>query len=167
MYEVKGPLGKGLNIQTDGEHIAFAAGTGVLVFIDLVAHLILRILVEKENLTLGEFTEPKLNLSQFKLVLYTSFANDKEAIGLPLIEALKTLCEKHDYPSLFTHNSRISSQPSGKQRWTQQFFTEKVKEAKAAGAKNLWVCGPPLMQEQCDKALYEMEPEDKAFVHLM
>lgn len=44
LYEIQGPLGPGLNIQTKGIHAAFSAGTGVLVFIDLVAHLIIRIL---------------------------------------------------------------------------------------------------------------------------
>ena len=33
-------MGKGLRVQRDGVHIAFAAGTGALCFVDLVAHLI-------------------------------------------------------------------------------------------------------------------------------
>jgi hypothetical protein len=33
-------MGKGLDIKPEGTHIAFSAGTGCLVFIDLVAHLI-------------------------------------------------------------------------------------------------------------------------------
>ncbi len=37
-----GPMGKGLDIQSDGTHLAFTAGTGILVFVDLVAHLIRR-----------------------------------------------------------------------------------------------------------------------------
>jgi hypothetical protein len=36
-FEVKGPMGKSLNVQTTGLHIAFGAGTGVLPFMDLVA----------------------------------------------------------------------------------------------------------------------------------
>ena len=38
-----GPLGKGLGISstTKGTHFAFSAGTGVLVFIDLIARMIL------------------------------------------------------------------------------------------------------------------------------
>ena len=35
-----GPLGKGLNVKPTGVHIAFSGGTGVLVYIDLVAYLI-------------------------------------------------------------------------------------------------------------------------------
>jgi len=49
VYEIKGPMGKGLDIEPTGEYIAFAAGTGVLVFIDIVSHLVLRLLQEYEN----------------------------------------------------------------------------------------------------------------------
>ncbi len=40
-FSVKGPMGKGLRINNTGVHVAFAAGTGVLVFLDLVTRLIL------------------------------------------------------------------------------------------------------------------------------
>jgi hypothetical protein len=38
---VSGPMGKGLGIETTGKHVAFVAGTGVLVVADLLAHLLL------------------------------------------------------------------------------------------------------------------------------
>lgn len=40
LFQIQGPMGKGLDIQPSGTHIAFTAGTGILVFVDLVAHLI-------------------------------------------------------------------------------------------------------------------------------
>ena len=40
IFQIQGPMGKGLDIQPTGTHIAFSAGTGCLVFVDLVAHLI-------------------------------------------------------------------------------------------------------------------------------
>ena len=42
MFNCKGPMGKGLCIEESGVHVAFCAGTGVLVFLDLVSHLLLR-----------------------------------------------------------------------------------------------------------------------------
>ena len=39
-------MGKGLDIQSTGTHIAFTAGTGCLVFLDLVAHLIRKNLLQ-------------------------------------------------------------------------------------------------------------------------
>ncbi len=43
-YLIKGPMGKGLGIHPQGTHIAFTGGTGVLVFLDLVAHLLRKVL---------------------------------------------------------------------------------------------------------------------------
>ena len=42
VFELKGPMGKGLCIEPSGVHVAFCAGTGVLVFLDLLSHLLLR-----------------------------------------------------------------------------------------------------------------------------
>lgn len=40
IFEISGPMGKGLDPQSSGVHMAFTAGTGNLIFLDLVAHLI-------------------------------------------------------------------------------------------------------------------------------
>jgi len=41
---INGPLGKGLGItpQTSGTHFVFAAGIGVLAFVDLISRMILQ-----------------------------------------------------------------------------------------------------------------------------
>lgn len=36
-------MGKGLNPSSGGRHIGYAAGTGILVYVDLVGHLILKL----------------------------------------------------------------------------------------------------------------------------
>ena len=48
-YYVKGPMGKGLQIQPNGIHIAFCAGTGALVFLDLVSHLLIKNCFESDG----------------------------------------------------------------------------------------------------------------------
>jgi hypothetical protein len=40
-FNIKGLFGKGLVIRPTGVHVVFAAGTGVLVFLDLVSRIIL------------------------------------------------------------------------------------------------------------------------------
>lgn len=42
-YSIKGPMGRGLELtsKSKGTHVAFAAGTGILVFVDLVTRLAL------------------------------------------------------------------------------------------------------------------------------
>ena len=42
LFYIKGPMGKGLCMEESGCHVAFCAGTGVLVFLDLLSHLLLR-----------------------------------------------------------------------------------------------------------------------------
>ena len=42
VFQIKGPMGKGLCMEESGVHVAFCAGTGVLVFLDLVSHMLLR-----------------------------------------------------------------------------------------------------------------------------
>lgn len=77
-FLIKGPMGKGLGITKDstGDFVAFAAGTGVLVFIDLVARLILKDLdaIPTETFAKG-----------FRLHLYVSFHNKNDAIALRLL----------------------------------------------------------------------------------
>ena len=74
----KGPLGKSLRLQKHGYHVAFLAGTGVLVFFDLVAAL--------ARVNLGLISHDKYPFlskgSTFKLVLYVSFQSVEQAIGL-------------------------------------------------------------------------------------
>jgi len=116
-----------------------------------VTHLILRIASENgavpELLALFDNGE-KLNLEEFKLELYTSFVSEEEAIGLDLINALKAIIEKfEEKPDLFVHHSRIGNNAP---RWNEGFVKEKILASE--GAKKIWVCGPPLMQEIFDRA---------------
>ena len=50
IFECKGPMGSGLALNQTGRHVAYSAGTGVLVFLDLVAYLIIRIVDKHCNL---------------------------------------------------------------------------------------------------------------------
>ena len=84
-------MGKGLGIKNEGVHIAFTAGTGILVFVDLVAFLVrknLKLLKENESDKLGD---------SFKFVLYVSFPNREDSVALKLIEGLNSLTKKLGY----------------------------------------------------------------------
>jgi len=97
-------MGCGLGIHSQGTHAAFAAGTGVLVFIDLVAHMILKLVDSNVLSALNESTEDQpeqLDLENFQFKLFASFADEEEAIAIDLINALKKLTEKLDKPDLF------------------------------------------------------------------
>ena len=82
-------MGKGLDIQPEGTHVAFTAGTGILVFIDLVAHLIRKILgllTEDENHQLTQ---------KFRFVLYAAFPKEEDGICLDMCYGLHDLCMKY------------------------------------------------------------------------
>ena len=76
-------MGKGLELEREGIHIAYTAGTGVLVFVDLVAHLI------RKNLkVLSQEEDNQLDSERFKFILYVSFPKRDEAIALDLCQGL-------------------------------------------------------------------------------
>ena len=86
LYFVKGPMGKGLQIENTGQHVAFCAGTGVLVFLDLVSHLLVRNCFEHHQREVPEvFDQMKKG---FKFHLFVSFQNRDQSIGLDICEAL-------------------------------------------------------------------------------
>jgi hypothetical protein len=84
IYQVKALLGKGLGLKKEGTHVAFVGGTGVLVFMDLIA------LMLRQNLGLLKEKSP-INGTSFKFVLYASFPSRKDAIGLDLLEGLNNV----------------------------------------------------------------------------
>ena len=130
-YQIQGPLGKGLGLTQDseGEHIAFAAGTGILPFVDLVS----RIIMNKDLPTSQQLS------ASFKLKLYASFASRNDAIALKILENVVS----PNY-QLFL---RFSDEKSA--RWDYSFINSQISK----DVKKVWVCGPPLMEENFDQIL--------------
>ena len=101
-FTLKGPMGKGLRVERTGVHIAFTAGTGSLLFLDLVAHLI------RKNLKmLNNQEDEKLDKHSFKFVFYMSFQGREESCGLKLCEGLRDICKKYKIDN-FVLNIRLS-----------------------------------------------------------
>ena len=88
MFNIKGPMGKGLCIEESGVHVAFCAGTGVLVFLDLVSHLLLRAYYkhyEEPSRVPPEMNQLK---DDFQFLFYVSMNSMDQEIGLNICEAL-------------------------------------------------------------------------------
>eukprot|EP00349_Pseudokeronopsis_sp_Brazil_P007869 CAMPEP_0202968852 /NCGR_PEP_ID=MMETSP1396-20130829/14335_1 /ASSEMBLY_ACC=CAM_ASM_000872 /TAXON_ID= /ORGANISM="Pseudokeronopsis sp., Strain Brazil" /LENGTH=82 /DNA_ID=CAMNT_0049695669 /DNA_START=1089 /DNA_END=1337 /DNA_ORIENTATION=+ len=81
-------MGKGLDLSPRGTHIIFAAGTGTMVFIDLVAHLVRKFLGILQPMEQDFFQD-----EEFKMVMFVSFHQREDAIGLELMEALDRYCK--------------------------------------------------------------------------
>ena len=129
-------MGKGLNLKKDGEHVAFAAGTGALVYLDVVARLIM----QSANMSLEgiETFDPS-----FKFHFYVSFATRKDAIGLELCEALVKLNGEQGKDNFQLH-VRISNE--GGARWHADWIKKTVLVLGGANLKKEYVCGPPMMK---------------------
>jgi hypothetical protein len=82
--------------------MAFTAGTGILVFIDLVAHLI------RKNLGQLDPEEEAQLTRGFRFIFYVSFPKVEESIAIDLCQGLQELCQRknlknfHFYPRFST-----------------------------------------------------------------
>lgn len=113
-------MGKGLDILPTGTHIAFTAGTGCLVFVDLVAHLI------RKNLNLlSDDEDTQLSRNDFKFVFYCSFRDRESAIALELLEGLHNLSKKTDMNN-FEFHVRFSNEPQNP-RWDRLWIVNQLK----------------------------------------
>ena len=153
MFYIKGPMGRGLQIQENGLHVGFCAGTGALIFLDLVAHLLIVNIFNFQGKSLPiemQFYQPG-----FKLHLYISFQSRASAIGLDLIEALEKINEKLGFDN-FKATVRLSETDSPNDpklpHWTPEYI-ERQLAGYAGQLKKIWVCGPPALNELFDKAL--------------
>jgi hypothetical protein len=115
-YQMKGPMGKGLQVEKDGVHIAFTAGTGCLLFLDLVAHL-----VRKNLKMLNSEEEKRLDSKTFKFVFFMSFPSREESVALELCEGLQNLCKKYNLNNFELH-VRLTNKKS--RRWDSAYIDE-------------------------------------------
>ena len=113
---MKGPMGKGLQVEKDGVHISFTAGTGCLLFLDLVAHL-----VRKNLKMLNSEEEKRLDSQTFKFVFFMSFPSREESVALELCEGLQNLCTKYHLNNFELH-VRLTNQKS--RRWDPVYIDE-------------------------------------------
>jgi hypothetical protein len=122
-FMIKGPMGKGCNLENKGTYVAFAAGTGALVYLDLVARLILQ---NSGNLP----KDCEKFEDDFCFHFFISFVNRDEAIGLDLCEALLEL-NKAKGINNFTLTVRLSEQKDGAPRavrWNKDYIMPVLKE---------------------------------------
>ncbi|CDW73069.1 cytochrome b5-like heme steroid binding domain containing protein [Stylonychia lemnae] len=173
-YQFKGPMGKGLDIQYTGSHIAFSAGTGILTFLDLVAYLI------RKNLGLLPPDEDQQTDSHsFKLILFASFRQRGESIGDELCRGLLQISQKlkiHNFEYYVRYSEQIDYSEEFKTdlnssdfqedksstvkvfmgqkdtKWNRQSI-EEVLIKNLSDMSKIWVCGTPRMNEDFDKAL--------------
>ena len=121
VFLVKGPMGKGLGIKSTGVHVAFAAGTGVLVFLDLVTRIILHNThVKRQNFD-----------DTFKFLFFISHQNLNETMGMDLALKLMEMNQKLKINN-FNLAVRLSEghpdfSTQKPQRWSKDAIREQLK----------------------------------------
>jgi len=79
---IKGPMGKSLGVKRSGQHIAFAAGTGTITFMDLSAYVARFVMGEMDE------SESKQIADDFKFTYYVTYFDEEQSCGLRLLRAL-------------------------------------------------------------------------------
>ena len=92
VFYVKGPMGKGLQMAQKGIHVAFCAGTGALIFLDLVAYLLIKNSFKKLSKIIPE--NMKQLYDDFEFHLYCSWEDRDQAIGLEIMEMLEKVNDR-------------------------------------------------------------------------
>ena len=130
-------MGHGLMPKSGGIHVAFAAGTGALCFVDLVAKIThMAIGVREHYSSVNEQTTQtahgnigktistsgeEIDSDVFQLHLYVSFPRRSDSVALELFEALDTYC-KNNKIKIFTLYTRLSQERVNPQRWDEDFI---------------------------------------------
>jgi ferredoxin-NADP reductase len=141
-YMIKGPMGKSLGVKRNGTHLAFAAGTGAITFMDTAAYVARFVMGEMDE-------EEKANIGEdFKFVYYVTYFNDEQSVGLRLLRLLKELNSKH-----FDLVVRLSSQKSP--RWDEKWIASILPPT----CEKLWICGTPVMNDVFENAFHKLAPK--------
>ena len=163
VFEVKGPMGHGLRVKPTGVHVAFAAGTGALCFVDLVAWLIQANAGRGFNMSSSvnqEEAEEKqqIDSENFQFHLYVSYPRRADGVALELFEALDNYCKRENVAN-FSLYVRLSQEGVNPQRWDDDFIRQEISKYGASNLQRVWVCGPPVMSETFDRVFSGPAPE--------
>lgn len=139
----------GLQLDNNGHNIAFTGGTGILVFLDVVAMVLLDACSE----TIPSEIRPNFG-PDFKFTLYFAAPSEEEAIGLQLCEKVFELTQKLGQKS-FNLVLRISGKDTKLPRWDKAYLSQQLKPL-AGQISKISVCGAPQMNETFDRAFEEI-----------
>ncbi|KAL4471634.1 hypothetical protein ABPG74_008527 [Tetrahymena malaccensis] len=158
LYYISEPVGHGIEIDenSDGEHIIFAAGTGVLPFLDLFDYLLKKllytILLERFGFKEAQIINPynenyeKTFRSQFKIRFFGAFKSKAQCYGYQIISDLHIFCqqfEKDWFQAVVRFGSSESDEflPFSKLYFDNLFINDAL--SKSLSITKFLICGPP------------------------
>jgi NAD(P)H-flavin reductase len=165
---IRGPVGTGLNLFNNilkGTNVIFAAGTGIIPFIDLIAFTVTYMTYQisqqefkgKDNFILSKEKSifKKINedpiVPPFKICLYATFSSPKSALYMDICEALFELDRKYNM-NIF----KLHVKNSNGEKWDKDFVSKNLSEEKGRIEK-VYIVGPVSFMENVEKAVIESE----------
>ena len=137
-------------------------GTGILVFLDLVAYLVRRFLAleSKELRVFKDEDFPDLT-NDFELVMYATAPRRSESIGIELCEGAARIFEKMGDNLRSFRFIPIFSREAGERLNETSIDRIVGANARDGRLKKVWVCGPPKMNETFERELESIAPKYK------
>jgi NAD(P)H-flavin reductase len=158
-FHLSRPYGRGLELSehSKGTHVIFAAGTGILTFLDLFDYLlrkvIYQVLLEKHGKEIADSTnlwqnqhDKELDKS-FNVTLFAAFATIQDFVGLEMVRKLCEICNIHNKP-LFKAYVKLADGTTYNEftpvntHFTASFVRQHVKDE---CTERVYLCGPPKM----------------------
>ena len=147
-FFISGPLSRGYDLTKSnmkGTTLIFVGGTGVLPFMDVFAYMARRIIHKNDpskEVFPGEKFEDELEEANF--VVYGFFPRAADACAFDFCKKTSEIHEKYKAGGKFKFIPKFTR--DGDKRLDQeQMFEILNKHHESTGIKNLWICGPPPM----------------------
>jgi hypothetical protein len=163
---IRGPVGTGLNLFSNvlrGTNVIFAAGTGIIPFIDLIAFTVRymtyviskrefkereNFIVPKEKSIFNKISENMMN-PPFRICLFYSNSTHASALYMDVIEGLSALDKKYKL-NMF----RLYTRYSGEERWDSKFIQNNLRSERGLIDK-FYLVGPVQFMEDIQNSVLE------------
>ncbi|CAK71902.1 unnamed protein product (macronuclear) [Paramecium tetraurelia] len=149
-FWVQGPFGRGLELESKSKCIAFVGGTGLLPFLDLLDHLLMKSIYltnkQKQQQIQQFFPQYDQLEESFEFTLLASFQNEEEFIGKDWIRKLYQINQTNNL-KLFNMQIRYSDStldtviPAFRSRFNEELVRQHLGDFN----KKVYICGPPNM----------------------
>jgi hypothetical protein len=169
---IKGPIGLGLDLGNvlSGTYVAFGGGTGVFCFIDFISY-VLRYITDKIAREKFQYSHNRLFKEEdfssvvkddFKLIYFSTFADEESAVYHTICEKLQNLDKKYQL-NVFRYIPRFSNKD--KKRWDTAFLCKELESLKYSITR-AFVCGPTPFLDQIKQSLTDglIVEKDKIFL---
>ena len=169
-FFISGPLSRGFDLTKDnmkGTTLIFVGGTGVLPFMDVFAYMARRI-INKNNPSFEVFPGEKFEdeLEEANFVVYGYYPREADACAIEFCKKASEIHEKYSEENKFKFIPKFT-RDGDKRLDKQQMLKLLKKHHESTGIKNLWICGPPSMNnmfQECKKKICkEFELSHKSF----